>query len=187
MLTQRFFTSHRERDLRLVRLAQNAALQGRLLAAQGLLSLIDDDARRATAMARVSLVAGYQGQPDFAYRLLHDARRTFDQSRDAADPVVASELMRAAVYSDVDAFRALKRSAIAKPGLPGDETVEYARSVVARNLAWVGDMQAAQQVAAAIADPQQRSTAENGLQEISRLLDMEEATATAAGPAGGNE
>ncbi|MCB1773559.1 MAG: hypothetical protein KDI88_08070 [Gammaproteobacteria bacterium] len=183
MLTQRFFTSLLERDLRLARLAQRAALQGRLLSAQGLLSLIDNDARRAATMARVSLVARYQGQPGFAHHLLIDAERTFSRSPYAADPVVASELMRAAVESDGEVFQALKRSATADRELSGNASVEYARSVVAGNLAWVGDMQAAQQVAATITDPQLRDTAESGLQEIGRLLDMEEATATAAGPA----
>ena len=184
MLTQRFFTSLAERDLRLARLAQRAALQGSLLSSQGLLSLIDDDARRATAMARVSLAAGYRGQPGFAYRLLDNAERLLGQSPQDADPVVASELMRAAVYVDGEVFQALKRSATASQEPAGSETVEYARSVIARNLAWVGDMPAATQVAAAITDTEQRSVTEDGLREIGRLLDLEAATATAAGPSG---
>ena len=182
MLTQRFFTSQPERDLHLARLAQRTALQGRLLSAQGLLSLIENDARRATTMARVSLVARYQGQPGFALHLLDHAEQVFSGSPYAADPVVASELMRAAADSDADVFRALKRSAIVQQDPAGGDAIDYARSVVAGNLAWVGDMPAARQLAATIADPQLRNASESGLQEISRLLDVEEATATAAGP-----
>ncbi len=181
MTTRYFFTSHLERDLRLARLARDAALQGKILPAEGLLSLINSDAQRATTRAQISLLARYQGEEALADAMAEDARRDSVELAQPAAQVVASELMRATGRGDRENFDRLKQNASRMMPEQVGEAFERAKAVIARNLAWVGETTAASRMADSIRDPQQRLSTQQKLRDIKALIDLEKATAQGPG------
>jgi hypothetical protein len=166
MTTRFFFPKRADRDRRIARLARESALQGRLIAAQGLATLIESDAMRATTKARIAAVARYQQKTDIADVVLGEARREAVEVEGLPGRVVASELMRASIDTGGEGVETLKRRAASGLSAQRDASIDQAKAIIARNLAWVGDMTLATQVSDSIQDPERRLSASESLQQV---------------------
>jgi hypothetical protein len=140
--------------------------------------LIKSDAQRAVTRAQTSVIAIYEGRHDAAGALIGQARRDSTGLNSPAREVVASELLRASVDTAAGARPPESPEfALDTPMAGAGAAIDQAKAVIAKNLAWIGDRQAAKEMTEEIGDPRQRRIAKKAIDDLDKLAAI---TASAA-------
>lgn len=179
LLDQAVFTirsaadSSLQADLSLADLAIYAARKGEVISAQGILSIIVDAALKAHTKAQISVITQLMDQTALARDFADAARRDSRGLKSPLAQVVASQLLMA--YSlqnleDISVIEQMSATAMAELDTAPDDRV---RVLIAANLAWAGDMDAAKQIIAPIDKLPTRINADGILQRIEALRSIQ--------------